>query len=90
VVLLAALLAIGLISLLVLNTALSQDSFRLTDLRRQSAQLTDEEQGLEREIADLEAPQRLAERAKELGMKPSGDPLFLRTLDGRVIGDSGR
>lgn len=90
VVLLAALLAVGLITLLVLNTALSQDSFRLTDLRRQSAQLTDEEQGLEREIADLEAPARLAERAKELGMKPSGDPLFLRIPDGPVIGDNSR
>ena len=90
VLLLVALLSVGLISLLLLNTALSQDSFRLSDLGRHSAQLTDDEQALERQIADLEAPQRLAETARELGMKPSGNPLFLRTPDGRVIGDTGQ
>jgi len=90
VLLLEALLSVGLISLLLLNTALSQDSFRLSDLGRHSAQLTDDEQALERQIADLEAPQRLAETARELGMKPSGNPIFLRTPDGRVIGDTGQ
>jgi len=90
VLLLVALLSVGLISLLLLNTALSQDSFRLSDLGRRSAQLTDDEQALERQIADLEAPQRLAETARELGMKPSGNPIFLRTPDGRVIGDTGQ
>lgn len=90
VLVLVALLSVGLITLLLLNTALSQDSFRLSDLRQRSAQLTDDEQGLERQIADLEAPQRLAETARELGMKPSGDPLFLRAPDGRVIGDPGQ
>ena len=90
VLLLVALLSVGLITLLLLNTALSQDSFRLSDLRQRSAQLTDNEQGLERQIADLEAPQRLAKTARELGMKPGGNPLFLRTPDGRVIGDPGQ
>ena len=90
VLLLVALLGVGLITLLLLNTALSQDSFRLSDLRRQSAQLTDDEQGLERQIADLEAPARLAKMARSLGMKPSGNPIFLRTPDGRVIGVTGQ
>jgi len=90
VVLLVALLSVGLITLLLLNTALSQDSFRVSDLRQRSAQLTDNEQALERQVADLEAPQRLAKTARELGMKPGGNPLFLRTPDGRVIGDPGQ
>jgi cell division protein FtsL len=90
VLLLVALLSVGLITLLLLNTALSQDSFRLSDLRRHSAQLTDDEQGLERQIADLEAPQRLAKTARELGLRPSGNPIFLHTPDGRVIGDTGQ
>jgi cell division protein FtsL len=90
VLLLVVLLSVGLITLLLLNTALSQDSFRLSDLRRHSAQLTDDEQGLERQIADLEAPQRLAKTARELGLRPSGNPIFLRTPDGRVIGDTGQ
>jgi hypothetical protein len=34
--------------------------------------------GLERQIADLEAPQRLAETARDL-VRPSGNPIFLRT-----------
>jgi cell division protein FtsB len=88
VLLLVALLGVGLGTLLFLNTALSQDSFRLTDMRRQSAQLTDREEVLQRQIDELEAPQRLAAAAKALGMRPTGDRVFLTVPGGRVIGEA--
>ncbi len=80
------LLSVGLIALLLLNTTLAQDSFRLADLRDRAAVLSDRTEVLAREIADLEAPQRLAEAARALGLVPRDDVRFLRTPGGEVIG----
>lgn len=88
VLLVVTLLASGLIALLFLNTAVAQDSFRLAELRQQSAELDVRQEALEREIADLAAPQRLAEAARQLGMVPGEVPQFLHTPDGRVLGDA--
>ncbi|HVE63244.1 MAG TPA: hypothetical protein VNB94_05535, partial [Mycobacteriales bacterium] len=37
-------------------------------------------------VAALEAPERLAARAAELGLVPAGPPAFLRLSDGAVLG----
>ena len=86
VLLVGALLTAGLGGLLFLHTAIAEDSFRLHDLTARSAVLTDREQALEQEIAALAAPQRLAVRAKRLGMVRSENPAFIRTSDGRILG----
>ena len=86
VVLIGTLLTAGLAGLLFLHTAIAEDSFRLHDLTARSAVLTDREQALEQEIATLAAPQRLAARAKSLGMVRSENPAFIRTSDGRILG----
>ncbi len=86
VLLVGALLTTGLGGLLFLHTAIAEDSFRLHDLTARSAVLTDREQALEQEIAALAAPQRLAARAKTLGMVRSENPAFIRTSDGRILG----
>ena len=86
VLLVGALLTAGLGGLLFLHTAIAEDSFRLHDLTTHSAVLTDREQALEQEIAALAAPQRLAARAKTLGMVRSENPAFIRTSDGRILG----
>lgn len=75
----------GLIGLLVLNSALSEGSFKLADLQKRTKNLTDEEQALQRDIDAYSAPDALQRRARELGMVPGGDPAFLGT-DGRVKG----
>lgn len=75
----------GLIGLLVLNSALSEGSFKLTDLQRDTKSLTDEQQGLQRDIDAYSAPEALVRRARELGMVPGGDPAFLDP-DGTVKG----
>ncbi|MFG3245829.1 septum formation initiator family protein [Streptomyces sp. NPDC048187] len=83
--LVVVLLGGGLIGLLVLNSALSEGSFQLDDLKQQTKELTDEEQALQRDIDAYSAPQALQRRARELGMVPGGDPAFLDP-DGTVKG----
>ena len=78
--------ALGLLGLLVLNTVLAEDAFRRHELERESAHLREREQELARDVAALEAPERLAARAAELGLVPAGAPAFLRLSDGAVLG----
>ncbi|MEU4873653.1 septum formation initiator family protein [Streptomyces sp. NPDC021608] len=85
VLLVVVLLGGGLIGLLVLNSALSEGSFKMDDLRRDTKSLTDEEQALQRDIDSYSAPDALQRRARELGMVPGGDPAFLDP-DGTVKG----
>ena len=75
----------GLIALLVLNTVVAQDAFTIHDLDRGAAALAEQEQRLRQEIAALEAPNGLAGRARDLGLVPAGDPVFV-TPDGTVLG----
>ncbi|MCX5269117.1 septum formation initiator family protein [Streptomyces sp. NBC_00199] len=85
VLLVVLLLGGGLIGLLVLNSALSEGSFKMDDLQKDTKSLTDEEQALQRDIDSYSAPDALQRRARELGMVPGGDPAFLNP-DGTVKG----
>ncbi|MGW2049369.1 septum formation initiator family protein [Streptomyces sp. NPDC001858] len=85
VLLVVLLLGGGLIGLLVLNSALSEGSFKMDDLQKDTKSLTDEEQALQRDIDSYSAPDALQRRAQELGMVPGGDPAFLNP-DGSVKG----
>ncbi|MFD5797766.1 septum formation initiator family protein [Streptomyces diastatochromogenes] len=85
VLLVVLLLGGGLIGLLVLNSALSEGSFKLDDLQKQTKSLTDEEQALQRDIDAYSSPDALQRRARALGMVPGGDPAFLGS-DGTVKG----
>ncbi|WP_330340589.1 septum formation initiator family protein [Streptomyces sp. NBC_00557] len=85
VLLVVLLLGGGLIGLLMLNSALSEGSFKLADLQKQTKNLTDEEQALQRDIDAYSSPDALQRRARQLGMVPGGDPVFLGP-DGRVKG----
>lgn len=83
-----SLLAAGLLGLLVLNTALAQDAFRLHTLKQESRVLEDREEALRREVEALQSPSALAGRAAELGMVPAGPPAFLRLADGALLGST--
>jgi hypothetical protein len=65
---------------------LAQDSFVLHALEKRTAELADEEQALQEQVAAEAAPQVLAPRARALGMVPSQNPVFLRLADGRILG----
>lgn len=85
VLLIVLLLAGGLFALLLLNSAVVKDSFKLGDLQSRTKQLTDEEQALQQEVDEYSAPDALDKRARELGMVPGGNPAFLGP-DGTVKG----
>ncbi|MFE3764947.1 hypothetical protein ACFXPI_24675 [Streptomyces sp. NPDC059104] len=85
VLLVVALLGGGLISLLLLNSALNQGSFQLTRLKKETTALTDEQQALQRDVDGYSAPDALQRRAHELGLVPGGSPVFIGS-DGKVAG----
>ncbi|GCD96222.1 hypothetical protein [Embleya hyalina] len=86
VVLVVALLGGGLLSLLLLNTALNQGSFEVGRLQKRQDQLTDDREALQRELDAKAAPGELARRAQELGLVPGGSPVFIDPATGRVLG----
>ncbi|MEV4428002.1 hypothetical protein AB0K23_21995 [Streptomyces sp. NPDC049602] len=86
VLLVFVLLGGGLITLLLLNSALNQGSFQLNELKSRTTELTDEEQALQRDVDDYAAPDALERRARELGMVPGGSPAFLGP-GGKVLGE---
>ncbi len=86
VFLVVSVLAAGLIGLLLLNTALQRGAYTVTDLQQTSANLTLRQQNLEIEVAALQSPQRISERALRLGMVQNDSPAFLSLSTGKVIG----
>ncbi|KOT64126.1 hypothetical protein ADK43_06505 [Streptomyces rimosus subsp. rimosus] len=85
VLLVVVLLGSGLITLLLLNSALNQGSFELSKLEKRTDELKDEQQALQQEVDAFSAPGALEQRARELGMVPGGSPAFLEP-DGTVRG----
>ena len=79
-------LGIGLVGQLLLNTSLGQGAFALHDLQQESADLAETQQSLQQQLAWLQSPEELAERAQALGMVVSKNPVFLDLTDGQVQG----
>jgi hypothetical protein len=83
VLLIVGILAAGLVTLLLLNTATAKGSFRQRALTQQQQQLALKAQQLQREVNAKSAPEALRKAAEKLGMVPGGDPVFL------VVGPDG-
>ena len=84
------LLGVGLVATLWLSTAAAADSYRLQDARDAARDLSERSERLHREVAALQSPPALAQRAAQLGMVPAKDPARLVVAaDGavRVVGD---
>ena len=77
VVFLATIFTAGLLSLLVINTALARDAFVLSELKQQAQLLTDQREAILQEVAAKSSPDKLAQSASELGMVASSNPRFL-------------
>ena len=82
----AALLGTGLIALLLLNTAVAQDSFGLQRLQAGSQQLADQRQALTQSNDLAAAPAQLSARAWSLGLVPASSTAFLQLPTGKVLG----
>src|SRR5947209_2500518 len=83
--LVGAILAGGLVTLLLLHTLAAQDAFRLHDLQRRAAALSDTEQQLAVTDQQAQAPSTLAARAKALGMVPTGSLRFTKRRNGVIV-----
>jgi hypothetical protein len=77
----------GVVGLLLFNTSMQQASFRVSALQTRADALHAEEQSLQMTLDKLRDPQRVAMRAKDLGMVPMVNPAFLRLPSGQVLGD---
>lgn len=86
VLLVLALLGGALVSMLVLHAILAQDSFTITELQRETRELSQQEEALAQEVVEAESPEALARRAEELGMDPGEAPRFLDPETGEVTG----
>lgn len=80
-----ALVVAGLLGLLMLNTLVAQDSFRVRQLERDTTLLREQEQQLLAQVAGLDAPEVLAQKAESMGLVPAAAPAFIE--DGEFLGD---
>lgn len=85
-VLVLAILAAGVVGLLMFNTHMQQASFHATALQQRADALTAKRQSLEMELERLRDPQAVAAAGKRLGMVPPVNPAFIRLGDGSVAG----
>lgn len=86
IVLVLALVILGTVGLLVLNTVIAADSFRVEQLVQRNAELAVAEQELQRQVAEGLAPDALAEAARRLGLIPAGQPAFVIVgPDGAIV-----
>ncbi|MEU9885645.1 hypothetical protein [Sphaerisporangium sp. NPDC051011] len=85
VLLIVGLLCGGLVSLLLLNTVLAQDSFRVSDLRDSTRELHQQAQDKKKQLLSGSQSDELARKARELGLKPDRSaPETLTVTDGQV------
>ena len=68
---------LGLLLLLLINTLLAQDAFKLSELKAEAKLVSDQREAIARERDAISSPEALAQKAAELGMKPSKVPNFL-------------
>lgn len=82
----AGVLALGMVGILVLTTALQSQAFVVQDRQHQAAVLATKVSGLQAAVADKRSVQSLAVAAQSLGMRPNPVSANLRLDDGDVIG----
>jgi hypothetical protein len=75
----------GVLGILVLNTKINENAFRLNDLHARQGQLDQQEAQLGQDLALLSSPGNLAAAARRLGLVRS-EPAYLRLSDGTVLG----
>lgn len=79
-------LSLGLVVLLVVNTALARNSFTVSELQRTNVELAERTQALQEELARASSPAVLAKSARRLGMMPAGSVAYIRLADGSISG----
>ena len=78
----------ALVCLLVISTTLAAGSFRISNLQQQNQALVKQQQALQQQVAQDQAPSVIAQRAEQLGMRPVGQIQFLNVKTGRISSDA--
>lgn len=76
----------GVVGILVLNTKITENAFKLSAMRHDQVLLDQREQQLRQLISGYESPGSLAAAAAKLGLVEAGPPAFILLPDGRTIG----
>ena len=80
------LLVLGLLVLLLLNISIGKGAYALTALQQQQRQLVEDRQALAEQVQASSAPDKLAARARKLGMVPNPNTVFVEVPNGKVQG----
>ncbi len=75
--LLSGIFGIGLLSLLLINTLLTQDAFVLQRLKHNVNITNDQRDAILRQVATASSPENLSIQAKKMGMVPASNPQFI-------------
>jgi hypothetical protein len=86
VITLLVIVVAGVLGVLMINTKINENAFRLGDLQDQQNTLDQQEQQLAQRLAGFESPTSLAAAAKRLGLVPAGTPAFIQLPNGRTLG----
>ncbi|MEV8516642.1 hypothetical protein [Dactylosporangium sp. NPDC051484] len=82
VALVLVLVLTGVVGILVLNTRIAENAFKLDALKSKQSTLDRDEERVRSDLANKESPVTLASRAKQLGLVPSRTPMLLVLPDG--------
>ena len=88
ILLLVGLLCGALVCLLVISTTLAAGSFQITSLQQQDQALAKQQQQLQQQVAQDQAPNVIAQRAAKLGLRPVGQIQFLNVKNGKISSDA--
>ncbi len=78
----------ALVCLLMISTTLAAGSFRITSLQQQDQALAKQQQQLQQQVAQDQAPSVIAQRAEQLGMRPVTQLEFLNVKTGKISSDA--
>ena len=83
---LGVMLALGMVGLLLLNTALQEQAFAVRDQQKVATQLGYRMAALETEATQARSSAGLAAAASKLGMVPNPYPVYLQMPGGDIVG----
>lgn len=86
VLILAAVLALGMVGMVVLSTALQDQAFAVQSRQHAASVLSDRVSQLESEVADARSIRSVAIAAEKLGMRPDPNAVPMRLSDGKLYG----
>ncbi|MFD1367140.1 hypothetical protein [Actinoplanes sichuanensis] len=80
-----AVVLVGVVGILLVNTATVEQSFRLDALRNEKTELDQRQHDLERQIVDASGPGKLHAAARRLGLVQAAEPAVIWLPNGEII-----